>query len=184
MKDFNEADYKFAVDKVSSNGFKVIITGSTALCYLKHGLQEPKDLDLLVIEEDLPGVEKTLECLGYVKTASFPQHAGFDLRSQLKKGGLKIDLFIVDKSFSDYTKIGRYRFANPAIVWAARGYYLGRYSRKKDMDRFKKLGFIPNAACAENCSSGDYYHKYGGTVITKAEKKSWWVKLWSFFSKR
>jgi len=176
MKNLN-----FILDTIQRAGLEVIITGSVALYALGHSQEQPNDLDLLVTKEDSDGVAFNLMVMGFTKTPYGSERPiGFHLWRQYKKGDLKIDLFLVEKAFCDYQKKGDYLYANPGIIWAARGFYA--VTSFKQVDQLAKIGYYYGVVelqeeIAKENSSATYASGYTTVSTPRAVespiKKSW-----------
>lgn len=130
---------KLVLKRLRANELKVVVTGSTALYKLGHSTSKPKDLDLLVTVDDSENVCLILQTLGFKESLHFQDPKGFQLWKQYKLEDNKIDLFLVDEKFADYTKVGKSLYANPAIIWAARGFYAA--NGVKQRQQLKDAGF-------------------------------------------
>jgi hypothetical protein len=107
----------------------IMLGGSSSLYVRGLSTKVPGDLDLIIMPNQFQDACTAIEAMGGIIWLDHPDSVGFDLRRQYKIGDEKVDLFIVGMN-PPVDRIGDYYYAKPEMVWAARGYYAGKGSKK------------------------------------------------------
>jgi hypothetical protein len=110
----------------------IAIGGSTAL--VAHGelpdSYKPGDVDYCVDEASIPAITEFMLGLGYHITIDISGGAAFTVRLQFMKDKDKQDFFIIPRLREWSTEINGVRYVKSAVIWSARGYYVGVGSAK------------------------------------------------------